>query len=222
MLTDQQITDALLAGGGLLTEAARHLTEQLGRPVSRSIVAGRVESSRVLRAVQQIAEERGWAGAIEIARKAKKQWRKARNKELWAERAHLLEDVRGDRWQAAKLAHEAAVFLELVPEPIPTTVPEPVIREAAPCERDGRANMRACARATSGVTAATVQAARDRRLCCAKTRKGVPCIRRVVPGMDRCPSHGGKSTGPRTAAGKARISAAQRARWERYRQERRT
>ena len=31
----------------------------------------------------------------------------------------------------------------------------------------------------------------------------------------RCRLHGGKSTGPRTAEGRARIAAAQRARWQR-------
>jgi hypothetical protein len=72
-------------------------------------------------------------------------------------------------------------------------------------------------RASRALTAADVRAARDQRLCMAKTRKGTPCIRRVVPGKDRCPSHGGKSTGPLTAEGKARIAAAQRERWERWR-----
>lgn len=31
----------------------------------------------------------------------------------------------------------------------------------------------------------------------------------------RCKLHGGKSTGPKTAEGRARIAAAQRARWQR-------
>ena len=46
--------------------------------------------------------------------------------------------------------------------------------------------------------------------CCAKTRAGVPCIMRVVPGKRRCRFHGGLSTGPRTAEGRARIAEAQR------------
>jgi len=33
--------------------------------------------------------------------------------------------------------------------------------------------------------------------CCAKTRAGVPCIMRVVPGKRRCRFHGGMSTGPK-------------------------
>jgi hypothetical protein len=70
------------------------------------------------------------------------------------------------------------------------------------------------------ITPTVVQAARDSRLCCARTRKGLPCVRRVVPGRNRCPSHGGLSTGPTTEAGKTRIAAAQRARWQRWRQER--
>lgn len=36
-------------------------------------------------------------------------------------------------------------------------------------------------------------------------------------GAWRCPLHGGLSTAPKTAEGKARISAAARARWEAYR-----
>jgi small subunit ribosomal protein S21 len=38
------------------------------------------------------------------------------------------------------------------------------------------------------------------------------CVHRVVPGKGRCPSDGGLSPGPKTAAGTARIAAAQRAR----------
>jgi hypothetical protein len=81
-------------------------------------------------------------------------------------------------------------------------------------------NARTRARSSRALTAATVQAERDKRLCCARTRKGFPCVRRVVPGKRRCPNHGGLSSGPKTPEGKARIAAAQRARWERYRQER--
>ena len=44
--------------------------------------------------------------------------------------------------------------------------------------------------------------------CRAKTRKGTPCQNPVVSGKQRCRMHGGKSTGPRTAEGKARVIAA--------------
>jgi hypothetical protein len=44
--------------------------------------------------------------------------------------------------------------------------------------------------------------------CRAKTRKGTPCQNPVVTGRSRCRMHGGKSTGPRTAEGKARAAAA--------------
>ena len=50
--------------------------------------------------------------------------------------------------------------------------------------------------------------------CCAKTRAGVPCITRVVPGKRRCRFHGGMSTGPKTKAGRSRIAEAQRRRWK--------
>lgn len=55
--------------------------------------------------------------------------------------------------------------------------------------------------------------ARRRVLCGAKTRKGQPCRNKSEPGKRRCKFHGGKSTGPRTAEGRARIAAAQRLRW---------
>jgi hypothetical protein len=42
-----------------------------------------------------------------------------------------------------------------------------------------------------------------RLICGAKTRTGRPCKRRTVRGNRRCPNHGGLSTGPKTAEGKA-------------------
>ena len=46
-----------------------------------------------------------------------------------------------------------------------------------------------------------------RAACGAKTRAGTPCRARPLPGKKRCKWHGGCSTGPRTAAGKARAVA---------------
>ena len=57
---------------------------------------------------------------------------------------------------------------------------------------------------------------RNRR-CGAKTRAGTPCKRKGLGRGGRCPNHGGMSTGPRTEAGRRRISEAQRARWQRWR-----
>jgi hypothetical protein len=54
-------------------------------------------------------------------------------------------------------------------------------------------------------------------LCGAKTRAGGCCQVRSEPGKARCRFHGGKSTGPKTQAGRARIAAAQRLRWRTYR-----
>ena len=48
--------------------------------------------------------------------------------------------------------------------------------------------------------------------CEAKTRRGTSCRQRPLKGKRRCRLHGGRSTGPRTAAGRARIAEAQRAR----------
>ena len=49
--------------------------------------------------------------------------------------------------------------------------------------------------------------------CGAKTRTGQPCKRKVVLGRTRCPNHGGLSTGPTTAAGKAQSAENGRKRW---------
>src|SRR5215813_6348926 len=54
---------------------------------------------------------------------------------------------------------------------------------------------------------------KDRPRCGARNRQGRPCAVRVEPGKARCRFHGGLSTGPRTAEGKARIAEAQRRRW---------
>ena len=45
--------------------------------------------------------------------------------------------------------------------------------------------------------------------CGARTMAGNPCQRPAVKATGRCTRHGGKSTGPRTQAGRARIAAAQ-------------
>jgi len=54
----------------------------------------------------------------------------------------------------------------------------------------------------------------DREQCGAKTRQGEPCRRRCVAGRVRCANHGGMSTGPKTATGRAAIAASNRRRAE--------
>lgn len=44
--------------------------------------------------------------------------------------------------------------------------------------------------------------------CGAKTKVGTPCQRAAVKRTGRCTRHGGKSTGPRTEEGRARIVTA--------------
>jgi hypothetical protein len=44
--------------------------------------------------------------------------------------------------------------------------------------------------------------------CGARTRSGCPCGAPAIRGKLRCRMHGGRSTGPRTAAGRARVAAA--------------
>jgi hypothetical protein len=58
------------------------------------------------------------------------------------------------------------------------------------------------------------RAARPR--CGAKTRAGSAC-KRIALRNGRCPNHGGKSSGPKSEAGRARIAEAQRRRWDAYR-----
>ena len=43
--------------------------------------------------------------------------------------------------------------------------------------------------------------------CSATTRSATPCQKPPMKGKKRCRLHGGLSTGPRTAEGKARIAA---------------
>jgi len=61
---------------------------------------------------------------------------------------------------------------------------------------------------------------RRKRLCEATTRRGTPCQCKAIRtkrGAWRCRLHGGLSTGAKTPEGLARVSAAARARWARYR-----
>jgi hypothetical protein len=44
--------------------------------------------------------------------------------------------------------------------------------------------------------------------CLAKTRRGTLCQNPAIGGPNRCRLHGGKSTGAKTTAGKARVVAA--------------
>lgn len=65
----------------------------------------------------------------------------------------------------------------------------------------------------------------ERPFCCAEGRNGTPCRARVVVDAEgkprrRCRLHGGLSTGPTSAEGKARVSTAQKARWATHRAKR--
>ena len=46
------------------------------------------------------------------------------------------------------------------------------------------------------------------RRCLAKTRRGTECQKPAIKGRVRCQLHGGRSTGPKTEEGRARIAAA--------------
>ena len=61
---------------------------------------------------------------------------------------------------------------------------------------------------------------RQKRHCGARTRRGTPCQCKAIEtkrGAWRCKLHGGKSTGPTSAEGRAKIAAAARARHARAR-----
>ena len=51
--------------------------------------------------------------------------------------------------------------------------------------------------------------------CGANTRRPDVVCKRTPLANGRCRLHGGRSTGPKTAEGRARISEAQKARWRR-------
>ena len=55
--------------------------------------------------------------------------------------------------------------------------------------------------------------------CGARTRTGAPC-RRMGLGNGRCANHGGLSSGPKTPAGRRRISQVQHKRWAEWRAQR--
>ena len=59
---------------------------------------------------------------------------------------------------------------------------------------------------------------KGRLLCGAKTWAGGCCQVRAEPGKARCRFHGGRSTSPKTDAGRARVAEAQRQRWRAYRE----
>jgi len=64
---------------------------------------------------------------------------------------------------------------------------------------------------TSAPSFITIAGGRIHCLQCDATSKrtGVQCRAAALSGKTKCASHGGRSTGPKTAEGKARIAAAQ-------------
>jgi hypothetical protein len=69
-------------------------------------------------------------------------------------------------------------------------------------ERPELVDANARARMTSGAKVRKV-----REACGARARAGTPCRTRPLPGRCRCKWHGGASTGPKTAEGRARALA---------------
>ena len=93
-------------------------------------------------------------------------------------------------------------------------------------EHDERVRVRRAGKVARGAKWHAVMVARERateerarlrelrnKPCGARTRAGHPCRRKGLGKGGRCPNHGGMSTGPRTPEGRARISAALKARW---------
>ena len=69
---------------------------------------------------------------------------------------------------------------------------------------------------TSVKSVQPVSARNPATACAAMTRTGRACVRRAMAN-GRCPNHGGLSSGPRSEAGRQRISEAQKQRWDRWR-----
>ena len=61
---------------------------------------------------------------------------------------------------------------------------------------------------------------RSGKVCGARNRRGLPCQCKLLLKGGKCKFHGGASTGPRTAKGRAAISEANRRRWAAWRAER--
>jgi len=93
-------------------------------------------------------------------------------------------------------------------------------------EHDERVRVRRAGKAARGANWQAVVLARERtseerarlrelrnKPCGARTKAGLPCRRKGLGKGGRCPNHGGLSTGPRAPEGRARISAALKARW---------
>lgn len=89
-----------------------------------------------------------------------------------------------------------------------------MVRQA---RREAEQTARCERRRTHGDTALEANA---RARCGARTGKGTPCQCKVEPGRTRCRFHGGRSTGPKTPEGRARIAEAQRQRWAAWRAQR--
>jgi hypothetical protein len=70
------------------------------------------------------------------------------------------------------------------------------------------------ARYSAKTASAEEQRGRRKTKCGARTRRGTACERKALAN-GRCPNHGGLSTGPKTEAGRQRISEAQHRRWAR-------
>lgn len=75
-------------------------------------------------------------------------------------------------------------------------------------DQEGAGNRSGRSPANTALRRQQPEAALERKRCGARTRagNGAPCRCKVVQGRNRCRLHGGLSTGPRTAAGKARCA----------------
>lgn len=104
--------------------------------------------------------------------------------------------------------------------PMTTELAELIVRGCGRTRRERR-KLRADIREMFADDLAAEQATRTKpMLCGATTRTGTPCMRKGHGRGGRCPNHGGRSTGPRTPEGRARIGQASRERWARQREAR--
>ena len=87
-------------------------------------------------------------------------------------------------------------------------LPPDLARRLATAKAQGRGYTLAFDAFTGWRLTLAAPAKRQRPRCAAKCRDGSPCQARALTGRRRCRMHGGLSTGPRSAEGRARIAQA--------------
>lgn len=120
-------------------------------------------------------------------------------------------ELLAEREAAKAEAKPTEPIVETPDEPAPD--PEPIniviVPAATPAPTDMNANESASAEAkprASRLSPRPYNPIPANQTCGARTRAGTPCQSRVLYRSGRCKNHGGLSTGPKSAEGKARVA----------------